>query len=397
MAGLTEAGLEIRTQPELQELLEDAVDAVEPGVNLRAGPIQGLIGVVSEELSKQYELLQALHGGGSDSGASGLLLEQLAALTGTVRREATRSRVVATVNLGAGVTLPEGAIAAVTGLPDNQFRTVEAVTNGAGIAADVEVEMESVATGPVTAPAGTLEIIVTPHAGWNSVTNDGDATLGADVAEDPELRTQRLVELAGAGQTSYAAIRAAVAEVVADAFAGGEVQVYGNETLTTDGDGRPGKSFEVVVWDGTVPAAEDDDIAQAIWDSKPAGILSHGNGETGDAVDENAETQAVAFTRATALRVYVALQVVLAPGTGSGWEDQIKNALSARGDEYSVGETGYTSQLIAALIDEVPAVVAVTTITMEAGDATPDDASVVAAYDEIIRIASLDVTPTEAP
>lgn len=396
MAGLTEAGLEIRTQAELQELLEQKVDAVEPGQNLREGPIQAIIAALSEELAIQWETLEAVVSAGDDAGANGILLDQLSKLTGTERRAATRSRVVATVTLGASVTLPEGAVAAVSGLPDNQFRTTEAVTNPAGITADVEVPMESVATGPVAAAMDQLTIIVTPHAGWSAVTNDAAATLGEDVAEDPELRTQRVVELAGAGQDSYAAIRAAVAEVVGENFAGGEVQVYGNETLTTDGDGRPGKSFEVVVWDGVVPAPIDNAVAQAIWDKKPAGILAHGVGESGTAEDEDAVEHTVDFTRATALRVYVALQVVLAPGTGAGWEDQIAEALAARGDEYTVGETGYVSQLIAALIDEVPAVVAVTTITMEADDPTPDNALVAPAYNEIVRIASGDVVATEA-
>lgn len=397
MAGIGPNGLEIRTQPELQELLEQAVDGIEPGVNLRAGPVQAMIGVNSEQLALCWEALQALYASRSDSGSSGVLLDALAALTGTERREPTRSRVVATVNLAAGATLPEGAVAAVAGSPDSQFRTVEAVTNPAGIAANVDVQMESVATGPIASPAAALTVIVTAHAGWNTVTNADPADLGAEVAEDPELRTQRVIELAGAGQDSYSAIRSAVMKVIAAVVEGGEAQVYGNETLVTDADGRPGKSFEVVVWDGSVPPPIDDDIAQAIWESKPAGILAHGNGEIGTAIDEDADVHLIEFTRATPLRVYVTLQVVLAPGTGAGWEDQIADALAARGDEYTVGETGYVSQLIAALIDEVGAVVAVTTITMEAGDATPDDALVNPAYDEIIRIAVADVTVTEAP
>lgn len=393
MAGIGPNGLEIRTQPELQELLEQAVDGNNPGANVRIGPVQQLIGALSEELAIAWETLQEVYNAGADAGANGVLLDQVAALTGTARRAATRSRVIATVNLNALATLPEGAIAAVNGNPDAQFRTVEAVTNTLGVPGNVLVEMESVATGPIAAPAGELEVIVTPHSGWNSVTNVDAATPGLEVAEDPELREQRVIELAGAGQSSYAAIRAAVADV--DEVV--EVQVYGNETLITDGDGRPGKSFEVVIWDGTLGAADDDEIAQAIWDSKPAGIIAHGVGESGTASDEGEEEHTVAFTRATALRVYVTLTAILEPVTGAGWQDQVKAAIAARGDEYVVGESGYVSQLIAAVLDDVAGIVAVPTITMEAGDATPDDALVATDHDEIIRIALADITVTEAP
>jgi hypothetical protein len=230
---------------------------------------------------------------------------------------------------------------------------------------------------------------VTPATGWNSITNALDAELGRDVALDPELRTQRLIELAGAGQDSYAAIRAAVAKI-AEVF---EIQVLGNETLTADGDGRPGKSFEAIVWDGDPAGADDDEIAQAVWDSKPAGILPHGVGSTGNAVDGTGATRAVLFTRALALRVYVDAVVVLRPNPGTGWQAQAQAAVAARGDLYLVGEDAYASQISCALL-EVAAILAVTSVKIEKNDATPDDAIVVTTYKEIVRISSADVDVT---
>lgn len=382
-------GLEILTQAELQALIEAAVLDALPGLDLSEGPEQQIIGVLSEQLAVVYELLQALYAAAYPDSATGVLLDQVAALTGTRRRPATRSRVVGTLTLEDATTVPAGSIVAVEGDPDAQFRTVAAVSNSTGSTDAFEVVMEALETGPVPAPAGTLTVIVTPVAGWISATNVSPATLGRPLAEDAELREQRLVELAGAGQSSYAAIRAAVARVAGVE----EVAVYGNETLTTDGDGRPGKSFEVVVWDQSPAAADSDEIAQAVHDTKPAGIESHGVGSSGTATSETLEELAVSFTRATRLLVHVEAKVVLEPGTGPGWQAPAVDAIAARGAEYSVGDTAYSSQLICALL-KVPGILAVTSLAIGLA-APPAGSTVAAAYNEIVRITAGDVTVTE--
>jgi hypothetical protein len=391
MAGLTASGLEIKTQSEIQTSIEESVTAAIPGIDLSQGPEHQIIGVLSEELAILWEGLQATYAAAYPDSANGLLLDQVAAITGTVRRQATRSRVTGTVTLAAFTTLPTGSIAAVLSDPDAQFRTTADAVNGTAFPDDVDVALEAIETGPVAAPAGTLTVIVTPVTGWTAITNATDAALGRDIADDVELRETRQIELAGAGQDHYAAIRAAVvgvAEVI-------EAAVFGNETLVTDGDGRPGKSFEAVVWDGDPSAADDDELAQAIYDSKPAGILSHGVGSSGTAVTETGADFTILFTRATKLRVYVDVEVVLAPNTAPGWETLVRDSVSARGAQYSVGETAYASQLICAIIDDVGVVTAVTSLTLGIAPA-PTGSSVVADYNEIIRIDTGDVTASEA-
>lgn len=387
MAGLTQNGLEIRTQPEIQALLEEALELAFPGANVRAGPLHQLVGILSEELALAWETLQAVYSAAYPEGASGSLLDQVAALTGTRRRAATRSRVLATANLNAGTTLPAGSIAAVEGNPDAQFRTVEAVTNTDPSAANVDVVLEALRTGRVAAPALSLTVIVTPVSGWNSITNAASAELGLEQAEDDELRMQRVIELAGAGRRTLPSIRAALARVEGVR----SVQVIENVTSVADAAGRPPKSFEVVVWDGSPGAADDDAVAQAIWDRKPEGIeVADMGGVTGYAETETGATVPVPFTRATELTVHVAATVVLAPGTGAAWVTQARDVIEARAEEYAVGETAYASQLMCALLDEVPGIVAVTSLTLGTAPA-PVGALVAADYDQVIRIAAADV------
>lgn len=389
--GLSPTGLVIRTQPDLQARLEQAVDAVEPGTNLRAGPVQQLIGVISEEIALGWEALLGVYGSGFRSSAIGLALDEVIALTGAKRRAATKSRVVAKLHVAASTTLAAGIVLAVEGNPDAQFQTVEAAVNPAGIAADIEVVAEALVTGPVAAPEDKLTVIVQPVTGLTAVTNDDDAELGQDAAADPEARATQRIELPS-GSRTVPSIRSAVRRV--DGVL--EVTVKENVTMVVDVDGRPAKSIEAIVWDGSPPPvpSNDDAIAQALYDRKPDGIQVFGVGSSGTATDDVGDEHTVAFTRATKVRVYVVAEVVLAPGTGGGWVAQAQAAVAARGALYKVGETAYASQFICALL-EVPGVVAVTTLTIGTAPA-PVGVSVAADYNEIIRVDSGDVDASEA-
>ncbi|MCZ7682277.1 MAG: hypothetical protein M5U28_27190, partial [Sandaracinaceae bacterium] len=210
-------------------------------------------------------------------------------------------------------------------------------------------------TGPVPALAASLTVIVTPVAGWTAATNPDDATLGRARADDAELREQRRVELPALGRGTLSAIRAAVARVEGDAPDSRpvrEVRVYENVTSSTVG-GRPPKSIEVVVWDGPTEDADDDKIAQAIYDTRGPGILAHGDGESGTAVDEGTgEEHAVAFTRATPVQVYVDATVILARGAGTSWETNAKAAIAAHAQaSLRVGRPVYATQLVCALLE----------------------------------------------
>lgn len=380
MAGLTATGLEIRTQAELQALLEQAVSEAIPGIDLSRGPEQQIIGITAEELALAWETLQAVYAAFDPDASEGALLDRLLALTGSTRRAPTYSRVTASCNLNAGATLPAGSRAAVNTDPDAIFESIADATNSGGAAADVDVVFQALATGPVAAPAGSLTVRVSAVAGWNSITNAADAMLGKDVALDPEARTQRLVELAGRGSNSEDAIRATVAKVTNVI----EVQVYANESLNPDLEGRPGKSVEAVIWDGVTMDASSDEIAQAILDSKPAGIETFG-ATTGNATTGTGTTAIESFTRATKRAVLVSATVVLAPGTGPDWQDEAKAAISARGDEYTVGEKAYASH-VTCVLQDLASVEAVTACTLDGGG------SVDPAYDEILRFDTGDIT-----
>lgn len=397
MPGLTDEGFVARRQPEILRLLERrlAEDDDLQGVNLRAGPIQQLLGALSEQLAEVYEAAEETYASQYAS-ASGVSLDRVAALTGTTRRPATRSTVIVDCTLTSGTTLPVGSIVARDGDADVQFVSLEEVTATADD--DYPVRFECTETGPIAAPAASLTVIVTPVAGWTAATNVNDATIGRARAEDPELREQRRVELAALGRGSLAAIRAAIARVEGDSPDDRpvrEVRVYENVTSGTV-SGRPPKSIEAVVWDGDPGEADDDKIAQAIWNTKGGGIEAYGGGESGTAIDaETGEEHTVAFTRATPVRVYVDATVVLVPGATAGWADAAKAALAAHAQaSFRVGRTAYATQLACALLD-LPDVEEV--VELFVGTApSPSASSVAIAEDEVATVDTVDITLAEA-
>lgn len=121
--------------------------------------------------------------------------------------------------------------------------------------------------GAVAAPIGAINVIATPMAGWQSVSNTAAASLGAPVETDNKLRIRQAVSTAYPAQTVNQAILAAVANVP------GVLQsaLEENSTGATDVNGVPAHTISVVVSGGD-PVA----VATAIASRKTPGTGTYG-------------------------------------------------------------------------------------------------------------------------
>jgi uncharacterized phage protein gp47/JayE len=327
MSGVDATGF---TPKSLEEILEDIES--EQLANIAADldispdqPIGQINGIFAKKLAELWEALATCYGGFNRGAAEGVLLDAIGLLTGTPRLDATKSQVNATVNLNASTTLPVGSIANVTDQPTNRWllRTAVTSTTAGNYAAIFDAEV----TGPQVANSGTLEQITVPVIGWNSVTNAEDADLGTNIESDAAYRIRQQEELSAPGACTVDAIRADVLQV--DGVI--ECKVFENTSLVTDGDGLPGKSFEVVLYDGSVPDADDDEVAQAIWDSKPSGIEAYGS-SSGTAVDSEGVEHTVEFSRATGVNVYLFYTLDVDPlKYPVDGDDQVEAAAIAKG------------------------------------------------------------------
>jgi uncharacterized phage protein gp47/JayE len=274
-----------------------------------------LLGILAERLHEIWLGERDLYSARVAGSASDQALTDLSLETGTRRALPTFSKVTASVTLNAGITLPAGSEARVPGA-SVEFATDVSVTNGGGSPAVLPVAMTATGTGPTVANAASLTEIVTPVSGWTAVTNATDAVLGQDDESDTALRLRREAELRVQGGAAIDAIVADVRRVA------GAIDATGTDF--------PGTStYQITLWDGVSPAASNDAVAQAIWNSRSLGSLSLG-AASGTAFDADGNPHTIGFARATGVPIYITVDISIDslryPSDGAA---QIKAALMA--------------------------------------------------------------------
>jgi uncharacterized phage protein gp47/JayE len=163
--------------------------------------------------------------------------------------------------------------------------------------------------GPVEQLANTITTITTPVLGWDSATNPTSAVVGRLEETDEELRLRfrnsKFEKATNILDSLYSSLFAVdgVEEVI----------IYENDTNVTDSNGVPPHSFLPIVLGGVSV-----DIANAIWQNKPIGILSYGN-TTVSVNDSQGFPHDVSFSRPEPVVIYITVNLTTDenfPGNG---------------------------------------------------------------------------------
>jgi hypothetical protein len=334
---------------DLRDDFRAALNTDTPGlgdaVNLDEGSVLGnLLDTVAARLDELAEASQDLFDSFDERNSTGVYLENLARLVGVSgRTPATYSSVTLTLTATAPCTVPLGSIVAdATG---QQWETLAAVVFAAPGSAPVAAQPD--VTGPIAAGIGSLTTIVTPVTGWSAVTNAAAATAGTDRETDAELRSRRRLSLQIAGAAAPDAIRARVLDVdgitaclVVDNKLGYAVNVGTTTVLTL-----PAHSLGVVCWPNGLTAAVKDAVAEAIWETAPAGIYTErlgapdvgaGGGISETVVDSSGNTQSVQFS--TAVDRTINFTVTVVDGDVPELDATIEDVFSDYLDTLAVGE-----------------------------------------------------------
>lgn len=314
-----------------------------------------LVSVMAEREGLLWEAMEDVHASQYPDTATGVSLVLLAALTGTIQEGARKSTMALTCSGTPGTIIPQGRVVAIPGTETTFETTADATIGGGGT---ISVAAECQVLGPVEALADSLTEIRTAVFGWDSVTNPLDAVKGANLETDESLRRRREEELRAVGGASVAAIRSRVLQV-ADVTA---VRIFENSTDTTDGDGVPPHSFELVALGG-----EDADIAAAIWDSKAAGIGTYGT-TTVSVLDVEGVPHDVSFSRPVEEPMTFSLTVAIGEGFPVDGEDEIKSGIINRGEQLEIGQDVPFTAFYGA-VHGVPGVAYVPSMTINAGTA----------------------------
>jgi uncharacterized phage protein gp47/JayE len=444
--GLTEEGFNPKTLDDAKTGLEESFQSeFGTGVPLHPESRNGqTIGIMSERFAELWAALEDVYSSQDADQALDDALDRLCALTGTIRKDPTQSTVTGLLAGTTGTLVETGKVASVEGT-GKRFGTLEDATlveatawlvatsyaagdarkaNGnvylctqTGVSAGAgagptgtgtaivdgtctwrfvgtgtgkaEVPMQSEEFGPIVANAYSLTSIETAVSGWTGIVNPLDADLGSNKESNPDLRLRRETELRRAGNAAINAIRADVLDVE-DVD---EVKVFENVTMTTDGDGLPPKSIEVVVLGG-----DDQDLRDAILGTKAGGIETHGS-VTGTATDEEGISHTIKFSRPTEKPVYIDVDVVTDPEKfPSDGDEQIKQALinfsvgllEELGDGYQMGDDVITSQLYGPVFS-ISGVVDVTSIKISFAPGPSSSANLVIAAREIATLETVNI------
>jgi len=189
-------------------------------------------------------------------------------------------------------------------------------------------DFDSIETGDIEAPSGSLTVIVTPVAGLAEVFNFEDALPGREIESDTDYRLRIKLEIARLGGGNLEAIVARMFDIedVTDA------RGFENVTMVTDGEGRPPKSIEIIVQGGN-----DLEIAEKLWLVKGGGIETFGD-VSQIVKDSQGKDQNIKFSRPE--NVYIWIRVVLTttdefPPDGIA---TIANNLLLLGRTFGIGE-----------------------------------------------------------
>lgn len=295
--GVTSEGFE----PKPQDVIESEVktqlrDGISPTLNLGSRSLLGqFVSAVCAQLAQLWEAQQAGYAARDPNQATGDALRGIAAYTGTTPRAAAPSSADIITDLAAGTYAVGVLKVSRAGSPDVIFANVEEITTAGGTGLG-PFRFESLDTGPISAPPNTLTVVVDLIAGFANPTNPAAADEGNNADNDAQLRIRREQDLARRGSTSVDAIRADLLNE--DNVPGVDyVAVLENDQDTTDVNGLPGHSVEAIVLGGT-----DADIANTLWNSKAAGVYTHGT-ESVVVTDTSGNDHTVRFSRPTAVPI----------------------------------------------------------------------------------------------
>ena len=314
----------------------------------QGSPIKQLLDVGTLEHERLWQVLEHLYYSGYYEDAFGVQLDKILSLANIERRPrlgATGAVVFQTNQPNTqAVTIPRGTEVTTepgAGRPGIPFKTVGVDTLPAGdlktdpipIKAlepwETEVADEwlgaqtNVAANTVTrlpSPIQGIDSVFNPYPTGQTNTSVGyDYVLGRDRETDHELRRRWEQSLGSEGAASLDAIRANVLEVPGVMDIAIEENVTQQDN-TADG-GLPPKSFRVTVLGGA-----DSEIAQALTDTRAAGIRSYG-ALTATSVTADGIERTEAFDRATQIAVYVDVDLQVSPAFPSDGNKRVENAI----------------------------------------------------------------------
>lgn len=171
--------------------------------------------------------------------------------------------------------------------------------------------------GPIEQAPETIDTISTPVFGWDSVTQFETASVGSLRETDSQLRTR----FDGTKYTVGSNIVDALYSDLITLDGVKNVTIYENVTSVVDSKGIPPHAFMVLIRGGL-----EQEISEAIWRNRPAGISTHGN-SVFLITDIFGNRKEVYFQRPSYADIYVTVDLTVDADFPPDGSEQIRTAL----------------------------------------------------------------------
>ncbi len=300
--------------------------------------------IIAKREDELWQLAEKIYYSAFIDFATGQILDNIATLVGYKRIPARRATGTVVFSRStpapSDIIIPAGTRVA-TSDESVVFQTTEAVVLVAG-STRVEAPIEAVEPGSAgNVAANTITKIVDPISGIESVNNPNPTKGGRYAETDEEFRYRIKTTIQSLGKATLDAIVARVKSVEGVKA----VKIEENDTMNdyTAQGGLPPKSFRVFVWGG-----DDQAIAQAIFDSKPAGIRPYGD-ISATAYDIDGNPHMIYFSRPTVVPIYVKVQIT---SDGTLIDQQtVKNVIKDYINGLGIGEDVIYTKILAAVMN----------------------------------------------
>lgn len=289
------------------------------------------LGILAQAIHDTMDVSALVYNCFSPSTALRDALDKNVRINGIARKPATYSMCDVRIVGNAGTTIVNGTVKdnlnRIWRLPSRVVIPLEG---------EIVVTARADEAGDWTALSNTLTIINSPTRGWQSVTNENEATAGSAVESDAELRRRQAISVALPSQSVLEGMVGAVATINGVT----RYRAYENDTNTTDANGIPGHSSCIVVEGGDA-----EEIAAAIHRHKTVGSGTYGD-TTVSVYDKYGLKTDIKFQRPTYNRVKIKVTIRPLSGYSNTYGAEIKARLVEYINSLGIGEGVYLARLV---------------------------------------------------
>lgn len=325
--GVVETGFNKRTTEDIYNYLKDRWVS-RFGEYTIGSDVDYDITTTARLLGETWETIEGVYHLMSRDNAFGINLDNLLALILINRTTPTKSTVTLTLgtNGTSDVTIPAGNIVRQSANSVQWFTLTEVTIPASGT---VTVQAESENYGNYTASIGTIDTIVTPISGWDTVTNLSEALAGDPEETDVEYKLKAEREIV----TSQGGILDAIVTRVKNEVSG-VTYCTGKENNTDNTDANGLLPHSIMI---TVVGGNDDAIAEKIRETKGDGINTNGSEEI-ELTDPNGNPITIRFNRAEIIDIFVTYELNVTSDYDTSFNDTIKDTVESYSDSLLEGK-----------------------------------------------------------